>query len=423
MNDSESKNEAVGAFRPWASLRYRDFSLLFAASFFVTTAHQMRQTQNLYQVYELSGSAFLLGLTGLAQAVPLFAVGIFGGTLADWMDRRTLATLTLAGNFLVALALGLLTLAGVIQVWHILVATALTSGLNIILYPARMAMISGLVPRSHLTNAAALNSSVAQSAHFLGPMCAGLALAWLNAGNAYIGNALAYIPAGVAFLLIRSPAESGRVKMALSLGGLVEGLSFLVSQRIVFSLVLLDFTIMGVGFYRPLLPVFAKDIFHVGPAAFGILASAPAVGGTLGTLTLLVAGDVRRKGLLALWAFFFFSLCLGSFALSSNFWLAIVLVGGLGLTNSLQAVTRQTTFHLLTPDRLRGRAFSVFNMFSQGANSVGAMVVGFTASLLGAPGALLLGGAIGLILTVTLWMAWPALRHFRADASAPSFAG
>jgi predicted MFS family arabinose efflux permease len=180
----------------------------------------------------------------------------------------------------------------------------------------------------------------------------------------------------------------------------------------------LDFAIIGVGYYRPLLPVFAKDIFNVGPAGFGLLASAPAVGGTVATLALLLARNVERKGLLALWAFLLFSVGLGLFAASQNFWMALVLVGGLGLTNALQAVMRQTAFHLLTPDHVRGRAFSVFNMFSQGANSVGAMVVGFTAALIGAPGALLIGSAVGILLTLTVWATWPGLRHFRAGGAA-----
>lgn len=417
MNDQPETTESAAARPPWASLYYRDFSLLFVASFFLTSAHQMRLTQNLYQVYELSGSAFLLGLTGLAQAVPLFTIGLFGGSLADLMDRRTLSCLTIAGNFLVAAALGVLTLAGVVQVWHILVGTALTSGLNIILYPARMAMISGLVPRSHLTNAAALNSSISQGAQFMGPMFAGIALAATSSGNAYLWNALSYGPAALAFWLIRSPVESGRVKAAISMRGMLDGVRFLLSERVVFALVIMDFTIMGVGYYRPLLPVFAKDIFHVGPAAFGMLASAPAIGGILGTVCLLVAGDVKGKGFLALSAFLSFSLCLGLFAVVPGFWIAVALVAGLGLTNSLQAVMRQTSFHLLTPDHLRGRAFSVFNMFSQGANAVGAMVVGFLASLVGAPGALLVGSAVGIVLTLAMWTGWPALRNFSAEAT------
>jgi predicted MFS family arabinose efflux permease len=245
-------------------------------------------------------------------------------------------------------------------------------------------------------------------------MFAGVALAFASAGNAYLLNALAYAPAGLAFMLIRSPAESDRVKTAVSLHGLLDGVRFLWLQRIVFALVIMDFVIMSVGYYRPLLPVFAKDIFRVGPAGFGMLASAPAIGGTLGTIAVLVMGDVRRKGMLALWAFLLFSLCLGAFAVTPSFWTAVVLVAGLGLTNSLQAVMRQTSFHLLTPDHLRGRAFSVFNMFSQGANAVGAMIVGFLASLVGAPGALLTGSGVGLALTLSMWALWRDVREFEA---------
>jgi len=410
----ESSDEPV-SLPPWASLRYREFGLLFIASLFVTTAQHMRLTQNLYQVYELSGSAFQLGLTGLAQGISIFAVGLFGGALADFMDRRKLLLLAIGGNFLVAVTLGILTITGSIQVWHILVGTALTSAVNIILSPARSAMISGVVPRSHIINAVSLNASVSQGAHFIGPMLAGLSLAWMAAGNAYLLNALSYVPAAASVYLMRRSGASEGAKESLSIGSIWGGVRFLWRQPVIFVLVLLDFTIIGVGFYRPLLPIFAKDIFHVGPAGFGLLASAPAVGGMIAVLILLLVGEVRRKGLLVLWAFLLFSLCLGFFALSDNFLVGLLLLGALGLTNSLQAVMRQTAFHLLTPDHLRGRAFAVFNMFSQGANSVGAMEVGFAAALLGAPGALLLGSAIGLILTLTFWVAWPRLRQFRSD--------
>ena len=142
-------------------------------------------------------------------------------------------------------------------------------------------------------------------------------------------------------------------------------------------MVLLDFTIVGVGYYRPLLPIFAKDILHVGPAGYGMLSSAPAIGGVLGTVIILFFGDIKRKGQLALWSFLAYALALGIFAQSTRMSLSLFLLGVLGLANSLQAVMRQTSFHLLTPDHVRGRAFSVFNMFSQGANSVGAAEIGF----------------------------------------------
>jgi predicted MFS family arabinose efflux permease len=285
-----------------------------------------------------------------------------------------------AGNLLVAVALGLLTLSGTIRVWHILIGTALTSALNIVLNPTRMALISKLVPRSHLTNAVSLNSSVSQAAHFIGPMIAGVSLEWMDIGNSYFFNALFYLPAATSIILIHTSGAPDGKKEPFSVGSFLGGLRFLFSEPIVLAMVLLDFIVAGVGYYRPLLPIFAKDILYVGPAGFGVLSSAPAVGGIIGTVVLLVIGDVEHKGLLALWSFLSYAVAVGFFAISTNFWLSVFLLGILGLVNSLQAVMRQTTFHLLTPDHVRGRAFAVFNMFSQGANSVGATQVGFTAA-------------------------------------------
>src|SRR5437867_12887916 len=132
FDDPSDNNDQLALLPPWASLRYRDYSFFFLLSLLATTAQQMRQTQNFYQVYELSGSAFQLGLTGLAQGIPLFVVGLFGGTLADFVDRRKLLLLTIAGNVLVAAGSGFLITTGAIRVWHVIVGTALTSGLYII---------------------------------------------------------------------------------------------------------------------------------------------------------------------------------------------------------------------------------------------------------------------------------------------------
>ncbi|HKY07064.1 MAG TPA: MFS transporter, partial [Candidatus Binatia bacterium] len=115
------------------------------------------------------------------------------------------------------------------------------------------------------------------------------------------------------------------------------------------------------------------------------------------------------------WSFLGYAVALGVFALSTNFFLSLFLLGLMGLANSLQAVMRQTSFHLLTPDHIRGRAFSVFNMFSQGANSVGAAEVGFMAALLGAPGSLLFGCAVSGLLTLGCWILMPGLRNFGTD--------
>ncbi|HME60576.1 MAG TPA: MFS transporter [Candidatus Binatia bacterium] len=411
-DDSSGSNDQITSLPPWASLRYRNYSFLFLLALFAVSAQQMRLAQNLYQVYEISGSAFLLGMTGLAQGIPIFALGLFGGTLADFLDRKKILLITTFGNLLVAIVMGLLTLTELIEVWHILAGTALTSALNIVLNPTRMALISHLVPRSHLTNAVALNSSVSQGSHFIGPMLGGLSLAWMSTGHAYLFNALFYIPAAVAVMLLKTPKLDKTTRENFSLASFLGGVKFLFSEPIILTLVMLDFIVVGFGYYRPLLPIFAKDILFVGPAGFGMLSSAPAIGGVLGTLVLLAIGDVRSKGLLALWSFLAYGIALGVFAMSTHFWLSLLLLGAMGLANSLQAVMRQTSFHLLTPDHVRGRAFSVFNMFSQGANAVGGAEVGFVAALLGAPGSLLFGCAVGGLLTLGCFAAMPGLRKF-----------
>ena len=324
--DLPHDTERTALSRPWASLNYSGFRLIFWLSLFATTAQQMRQTQNLYQVYELSGSALQLGLTGLAQGIPIFALGLFAGTLADFLDRRKLLLITIFGNCVVAIVQGALTLTGAIQVWHILVGTALTSALNIVLNPTRMSLISHLVPRSHLTNAVSLNSSVSQSSFFFGPMAAGLTLAALNTGNAYLVNALFYAPAIIAVLQLRPPHIDPAKRESFSLISFLGGLRFLFSEPIVFAMVLLDFTNTGLGYYRPLLPIFAKDILHLGPTGYGMLSSAPAVGGVLGTVSILFFGDIKRKGQLALWSFFSYALALGVFALSVHLALSLFLL-------------------------------------------------------------------------------------------------
>lgn len=416
MSDDPPDNRGeTSRLAPWASLHFRQYNYLFVLALFATTAQQMRQAQIFYQVYELSGSAFQLGMTGVAQGLPIFVFGLFGGALADFMDRKQIILITTLGNWLVAVALGILTLSDLIQVWQIQLGMALTSTVNIVLTPTRMSIISFLVPRTHLTNAVSLNSAVSQASHFIGPMLGGLSLAWMSTGNAYLFNALFYVPAVVAIVFLKIPAIPGKLPEKFSLTSMLGGFKFLFSEPLVFAMVILDFVVIGFGYFRPLLPVFAKDILFVGPTGFGLLSSAPAIGGVVGTLVLLVIGDVKSKGLLALWSFLAYAGAVGVFALSTNFLLSLVLLGITGLANSLQAVMRQTTFHLFTPDHVRGRAFAVFHMFSQGANGFGATEIGFVAALLGAPGALLFGCAVGALLTLACWVGMPGLRKFGTE--------
>ncbi len=402
------------SLRPWASLQYPDYALLLGSSLFSGVALQMRQIANLWQVYELSGSAIQLGLTGLFQALPLFALGLFGGALADIMNRKSLILITHAINFILALVLTVLTMSGQIQVWHIFLVTSLTSAINIVGGPARMAMVPRLVPQSHLMNAIAFNTTSGQSAFFLGPMAAGLAIDALGIGQTYLLNTLVLVPPIFAILAIRASGSVEGGRRVASLQGIWEGMHFVWRERVIFGLLLLDFGVTVVGYFRTLLPIFAKDILKQGAGGLGLLSSAPAVGSVLGALVLLLSGNLRNKGRLVLVSAAFYGVALIIFGTSSLFWLSLLLVGVLGFTDAISVTVRQTTVQLLTPDQLRGRAFSIFSIFALGANSVGAMEAGIVAALIGAPGAMMLGGAIGIAVVLGIAVGIRQVRQYDA---------
>ena len=142
-------------------------------------------------------------------------------------------------------------------------------------------------------------------------MIAGVSLEWMDIGNSYLFNALFYLPAAASIILIQTSGAPDGKRELFSAGSFLGGLRFLFSEPIVLAMVMLDFIVAGVGYYRPLLPIFAKDILYVGPAGFGVLSSAPAVGGIIGTVLLLVIGDVEHKGLLALWSFLSYAVAVG----------------------------------------------------------------------------------------------------------------
>ncbi len=410
---SESLAERL-RLKPWASLGYRDYSLLWVSGLFAGTALQMRQIANLYQVYDISGSALQLGLTGLFQAIPLFTLGLFGGALADMMDRKKLLVITQLANLLLAIVLGVLTIAGVIQVWHIFAITSLTSAVNILGGPARMAFIPRLVPNSHLMNAVTFNIASNQSTFLFGPVLAGVLIDRVGMGNTYFANALLFIPSILTLFAIRTSGTPEGTRSNLSWRTLWGGADFIWKERIILALFLLDFGATIVGFYRPLLPIFAKDILHVGATGLGVLSAAPAVGSILGTGMLLLAGNVQRKGLLAIGVTLLFGISLGLFGASSWFLLSLLILGALGLADSISVIIRQTTIQILTPDHLRGRVASLLTIFAMGANSLGAMEAGFAASLLGAPGAMFLGSAVCVVIVLGIGAAWRQLREYRS---------
>jgi MFS family permease len=404
-----------GKIRPWSSLLIRDFSLIWISSVLAATSSQIRHVSNLYQVYDLSGSSFQLGLTGFFQALPYVIFGLFAGVLADAFDRRKVILCTHFLHLVPSLALGFLTMSGAIQVWHIYLLGTISSLIEVFSWPARSAMVPRLVPPSHLMNAITLTSMILQSSFLVGPAIAGVLIDYTGLATSYFISASLFAPAIVAVLSMRSSGRPEGQRRRVSFRSMIEGVEFIWFQRIILSLFLLDFGVTLVGFYRPILPIFASDVFDTGATGLGALYGAPAVGALLGSTSVLLFGDVKRKGALAIVAALFFAAGLALLGISRGFWMAVAAVVLLGYTDSLSVAIRRTVVQFLAPDAMRGRAASLITVFAQSTNALGALLAGSAAQLLGAPNAVLLGSALCLIIIIGTDRAIPQLRRYRSE--------
>ena len=410
---------------PWASLAYRDYRLLWISAFFMQIAQQMRQLTNFYLVYQITGSTVQLGLTGLFQLVPMLVLGLFGGTLADLLDRKKLILVTMFVGFLLPLILWALTATDLVRVWHIFGIVTATSLINVFGGPARLSMLARTVPQDHLMNAVTINTGTMQMTMLAGPLIAGFLILWIGVAGGYLISAILFAPAIAVVLLIRTsgaPEGARESPLAQGLGpfsrtvfsGAWEGARFIWSQKILMSIFLLDLGVTVVSYFRPLLAAFAADVYDVGAASLGTITAVLPLGSILGATFLLLAGGIKRKGLLVLGSTLLYGLCLGLFGSTSSFWLAVVFVGAVGFFDSIAMTIKHATTQIVTPDHLRGRASSAVSMASMTANALGTVEVGLVAAYLGPQDTILLGAAICIGVVLMSWITMRTLREYQA---------
>ncbi|TMA64929.1 MAG: MFS transporter [Deltaproteobacteria bacterium] len=385
--------------RPWSSLLIRDYRLLWLASVLSSLAGQIRNVSTLYQVYDISGSAFKLGLTGFLETLPFIIFGLFAGAVVQIVPN---------------LALGILTLAGITQVWHIYALGLLGAFVEVFNWPARAALIPRLVPQNLLMNAMVVNTMILQTSFLVGPAIGGFLIDRGGLATAYFASTLLFVPAAIAIVSVRTSGKIEGARRRVNLKSIVEGIEFIWIQRIILSLFLLDFAVVLVGFYRPILPIFAADVFKTGASGLGLLYAAPSAGSLLGTTALLMAGDVNRKGVLVIIAALFFAGGLAFLGISQWFGMAVVAVLILGFADSISVAIRRTVVQLLAPDGMLGRAASLITVFAQTTNGLGALLAGIAAQYMGAPNALLLGSALCFIMILGICVAIPQLWRYRS---------
>ncbi|MGE3961185.1 MAG: MFS transporter [Dehalococcoidia bacterium] len=376
----------------------------FAASLLLTSIGlQLIQVAVFWQVYELTGSALLLGLTGLARAAPHMVLSLMGGVVADRFNRVRLIQAGQAANGVLIVVLGALTIADSVEVWHLYAATVLNSAFSAVTTPARTALIPSLVPRQNLVNAVALNATIGQTSQIVGPALGGLAIDLLGLGATYAINGVIYVAAMLVILGIKTPATPAATTDS-PWTAFLEGLAFVRNRRVIISLLLLDLGATVLGSYRALLPIFA-ELHGVGATGYGLLTGAPGVGAVIGATAILSLGDMPHKGLYTVGGVLGY--CAGLVVLAVSPWFTLALVGGaiLGATNAIQMIPRNTVILSVSPDALRGRVEAFRSMLAGGGPPLGYTLSGALAAGIGAPAALVAGAiaCVGLVGGVVLW--------------------
>ena len=229
------------AIRPWSSLLIRDFRFLWTASVLTSLAVQIRNVSNLYQVYQLSGSAFMLGLTGFLETLPFIIFGLFAGAVADAFDRKKVLLVTMVLQLIPGVAMALLTYTDAVQVWHIYTLGFLGAFVDVFNWPARAALVPRLVPPGLMMNAVTINSMIIQTSFLVGPALAGVCIDHTGLAMTYSISTLLLVPAIASILSLRTSGKVEGKKRQVNLRSIVEGVEFIWIQRIILSLFLLDF--------------------------------------------------------------------------------------------------------------------------------------------------------------------------------------
>jgi MFS family permease len=379
-----------------AVLGNRDLLLFLAARFLATLAVQMQTVAVGWQVYEVTRNPLDLGLVGLSQFLPFVLLVLPAGQVADTFDRRRVLAACFALECLCALLLLWFAARGLESARPVFAVMMLFGVARAFAMPSGQALLPNLVPREHLGTAVALNSSTWQVATIAGPALGGGV--YLAGASTVYASVAALLAVSVALLAAvrRGGAPEERSGPAAGWESLLSGLRFVRSRRLVLGAISLDLFAVLFGGATALLPVYAADVLHVGPAGLGWLRTAPGVGAALCGVALGFAPITRSVGRWMFGGVVLYGLATIVFGLSSSFWVALAALFVMGAGDMVSVYIRHLLVQLETPDEIRGRVSAVNAVFIGASNELGEFESGLTAAWFGAVPAVVLGGCATL---------------------------
>ena len=383
-----------GLNQTFRALRHRNFRLFASGQAISLTGTWMQNVAQAWLVYRLTHSELLLGTAWFCTQIPVFALGSLGGLVSDRYSRWKIVILTQTLSMLQALCLGLLTISGRVQVWHVLAFAVMLGCINAFDMPARQALIIHMTSKDDLLNAISLNSAMFNSARVVGPAIAGLVVAAVGEGICFLLNAVSFVAVIGCLVAMRLPPFLRDLKDS-PWWHLIDGFRFACWHREVRAILwmMAATTIAGMPAVV-LMPFFAGDIFHRGSLGLGFLMGAMGVGAVIGTLVL-----ARRSHALGLPAIIASSaaasgVCFLIFAWSRWFYFSLLIMPLIGFSTMRQMASANTLIQCLIPDEYRGRIMALYAMTVVGLGPFGSLAAGAIAHRYGARWTVFAGGLL-----------------------------
>ena len=397
----------------------RQYRLLYIGQLVSFLGRQLTVVAVPFQVFEMTDSSLAVGLVSLVQLGPLIVCSLVGGSIADAVDRRKLLLLMQACLAVtsVGLAINAAGWLGGPAVWPLFVFTAAAAGLSGVDSPTRSAAIPSLVRREQLPAALALNQTLIQVGQVLGPALAGLVIARVSLAAAYWLDAVTFVGAGVALLLMAPMVPEGGGTRA-GLASIGEGVRYLKGRRALQGTFLIDINAMVFGMPRALFPAMAERVFGGGAGVVGLLYAAPGAGALVGALTTGWVSGVRRQGRAVLVAVAAWGAAIALFGLVSWLPLALFFLAVAGASDVISAVFRNTILQLSVPDRLRGRLSAIHIAVVTGGPRLGDAEAGAVAALAGTRVSVVSGGLVCMAGVAVLARLLPELGRWTLDDDA-----
>lgn len=388
----------------FTSLQHRNYRIFFSGQLFSLAGTWMQSMAQAWLVYQLTHSSIWLGTIGFLTSIPILFLSMFGGSLADRMSKRKLIIITQMISLLQALVMSILVLTESITVEIVALLALILGIVNAFDIPARQSYIVELVGKEHLTNAIALNSASFNAARIAGPAIGGVVIAAFGVGWCFAFNALSFCAVIISLAQIDTPFDAEQRRSSFSVvHSLKESVFYLQSDSSLFSLMLLVAVITMFGWsYAVLLPIFADSILGIGAVGLGNLLMSVGIGAVISAVTVASFESRIQARTFINTGIFLFVFCISIFALSTSIFLSLLTLIGVGMGLVMFLATANASIQRQVPDALRGRVMGLYSLIFQGLSPFGNLSMGLLANGIGVRGAVLVGGIVCGIATLTV---------------------